>query len=247
MKILRLLACLALLMTLVLGLTAVPVSAQGQIVLTPSTGFATIMVSGSGFLSYGIANIYWDHGTDPLPTIPTEVWVGPTEQQPEDNVFTALINVPTPLVTGHHFVTVEIEGDIPESFDVDFWVPVMTGPMGPQGETGETGPAGLTGATGPAGATGATGPVGPAGPAGPTGATGDTGPTGPAGIGIEKMVNNGDGTFTLFLTDGTSYTTDNFTGPQGEPGPAPAISISSIIIAMVAMGMVLFQLIKKIF
>jgi hypothetical protein len=250
MKIYRLLACLVLSVTLVLGLTAVPANAQGQVTLTPSTGFATVMVSGSGFLNYGIAQIYWDHSEVPLPTIPTEVWVGPTELQPNNNSFSALINVPTPLVTGHHVVTVVVEGDIPESVDADFWVVSMmgpTGPMGLQGETGETGPAGPTGATGPAGETGATGPVGPPGSIGPTGAKGDTGAAGPAGIGIEKVMNSGDGTFTLSLTDGSSFTTDNFTGPQGEPGPAPAISISSIIIAMVAMGLVLFQLIKKVF
>jgi hypothetical protein len=49
-----------------------------------------------------------------------------------------------------------------------------------------------------------------------------TGEQGPPGVGIDYIVNNGDGTFTLFLTDESSYTTDNFTGPQGpqgDPGP----------------------------
>ena len=44
------------------------------------------------------------------------------------------------------------------------------------------------------------------------------GSQGSAGVGINKIVNNGDGTFTLCLTDGSNYTTDNLTGPQGPSG-----------------------------
>jgi hypothetical protein len=53
------------------------------------------------------------------------------------------------------------------------------------------------------------------------GAKGDTGPkgdTGTDGVGVESIVNNGDGTFTVKLTNGDSYTTDNLTGPQGAQG-----------------------------
>jgi len=42
---------------------------------------------------------------------------------------------------------------------------------------------------------------------------------GEPGVGIDNIVNNGDGTFTIFLTDETYYTSDNFTGPQGPQGP----------------------------
>jgi hypothetical protein len=56
---------------------------------------------------------------------------------------------------------------------------------------------------------GAKGEEGPAGPKGNTGAT---------GVGVENVVNNGDGTFTVNLTNGESYTTDNLTGPRGEQG-----------------------------
>jgi hypothetical protein len=56
---------------------------------------------------------------------------------------------------------------------------------------------------------GAKGAEGPHGPKGNTGAT---------GVGVENIVNNGDGTFTVNLTNGESYTTDNLTGPQGEQG-----------------------------
>jgi len=54
-----------------------------------------------------------------------------------------------------------------------------------------------------------------------TGATGEQGPEGDPGadgIGIENIVNNGNGTFTVNLTNGESYTTDNLTGPPGLPG-----------------------------
>jgi hypothetical protein len=54
-----------------------------------------------------------------------------------------------------------------------------------------------------------------------TGATGEQGPEGDPGtdgVGIENIVNNGDGTFTVNLSNGESYTTDNLTGPQGPQG-----------------------------
>jgi cytochrome oxidase Cu insertion factor (SCO1/SenC/PrrC family) len=47
---------------------------------------------------------------------------------------------------------------------------------------------------------------------------GTQGPQGSVGVGIQSIVNNGDGTFTLHLTDGSSFTTDNLTGPQGATG-----------------------------
>ena len=57
-----------------------------------------------------------------------------------------------------------------------------------------------------------------------TGAKGEEGPqgqkgdTGADGVGVENIVNNGDGTFTVNLTNGEGYITDNFTGPRGEQG-----------------------------
>ena len=46
-----------------------------------------------------------------------------------------------------------------------------------------------------------------------------TGPQGPAGVGIINAVDNGDGTFTLNFSNGTSFTTPDLTGPQGDQGP----------------------------
>jgi hypothetical protein len=54
-----------------------------------------------------------------------------------------------------------------------------------------------------------------------TGAQGEQGPQGAPGadgVGIESVVDNGDGTITIGLTDGSEYTTDMVTGPQGAPG-----------------------------
>jgi len=47
---------------------------------------------------------------------------------------------------------------------------------------------------------------------------GAKGEQGADGVGIQNIVNNGNGTFTVNLTNGTAYATDNFTGPQGEKG-----------------------------
>lgn len=38
------------------------------------------------------------------------------------------------------------------------------------------------------------------------------------GTGIESITNNGDGTFTILLTNGDTHITDDFTGPQGIQG-----------------------------
>ena len=68
------------------------------------------------------------------------------------------------------------------------------GPQGPQGDQGPTGPQGVQGLTGA------------------------QGPTGQNGNGIVSTTDNGDGTFTLTYTDGSSFTTSNLTGPQGAQG-----------------------------
>lgn len=38
------------------------------------------------------------------------------------------------------------------------------------------------------------------------------------GVGVSSTVNNEDGTFTIYYTDGTSYTSPDLTGPAGAPG-----------------------------
>ena len=101
-----------------------------------------------------------------------------------------------------------------------------TGPQGPAGANGNDGAQGPQGIQGLAGNDGATGPQGIQGVAGNDGAQGLQGPAGidgingANGIGIASTTDNGDGTFTLNYTDGTSFTTSNLTGPTGLTGPA---------------------------
>ena len=47
---------------------------------------------------------------------------------------------------------------------------------------------------------------------------GPAGNDGEDGNGIVSATNNGDGTFTLLFDDGTTFTTDDLTGPQGATG-----------------------------
>ena len=92
---------------------------------------------------------------------------------------------------------------------------VCNGTVGVAGATGPQGPAGPTGATGP---TGAAGPQGTVGPTGAVGPQGNAGTNGTNGVGITSTVDNGNGTFTLNYSDGTSFTTADMTGPQGIQG-----------------------------
>ena len=48
--------------------------------------------------------------------------------------------------------------------------------------------------------------------------SGGGGGGGTDGVGIASSIDNGDGTFTLNYTDGTSFTTINLTGPEGPKG-----------------------------
>jgi hypothetical protein len=52
------------------------------------------------------------------------------------------------------------------------------------------------------------------------------GPVGADGNGIESTIDNEDGTFTLIFDDGTSFTTSDFTGPQGDVGPQGDIGLT---------------------
>jgi hypothetical protein len=241
MKVIRLLASLVLFMVLILGLTAVPVGAVGVITLTPSSGFAATMISGSGFTTFGQVQIYWDGVATPLPTIPQQIFISANSP-----TFTALIAIPTPLTVGAHSVMTRVvaaTGGPAETAVATFTVVDMKGDMGPAGPAGAIGPAGPAGATGPIGTAGATGPPGPAGA---------TGPAGPAGTSaasvrsIDRAVNNGDGTFTLFFTDGSSFTTENLRGPSGAAGATGGLSITAIILALIALGWMLFGFLKKL-
>ena len=51
--------------------------------------------------------------------------------------------------------------------------------------------------------------------------------TGEAGNGIQTVVDNGDGTFTFFFTDGSTFTTPSF---SGTPGAAATIAVGTVTI-----------------
>ncbi|CDF77777.1 hypothetical protein BN863_650 [Formosa agariphila KMM 3901] len=126
-----------------------------------------------------------------------------------------------------------------------FTTPDFTGPQGAQGIAGTDGANGADGATGADGVgidsttdngdgtftisytdgtsfttPDFTGPQGAQGIAGTDGTNGTNGAAGADGVGIDSTTDNGDGTFTISYTDGTSFTTPDFTGPQGAQGIA---------------------------
>jgi hypothetical protein len=122
--------------------------------LTPSTGFASTTVVGSGgFAANSKITITWD-GT-PLPTVPIEITTNAYGN------FTAIVSVLTPNVPGTHVVNATDESG--RSGWATFTVVDMTGPIGPEGDEGPQGVPGPTGATGEQGLKGDKGDQGPAG------------------------------------------------------------------------------------
>ena len=50
------------------------------------------------------------------------------------------------------------------------------------------------------------------------------------GNGIQTVIDNGDGTFTFFFTDGSTFTTPDFSGTPGTPGAAATITVGTVTI-----------------
>ncbi|GIV28109.1 MAG: hypothetical protein KatS3mg027_1923 [Bacteroidia bacterium] len=69
---------------------------------------------------------------------------------------------------------------------------------------------------------GPAGPQGVTGPTGPTGSIGATGPTGPSGDGIVNIIDNNNGTLTIFYGSGGSVVTSSLYGSTGVTGPTGA-------------------------
>jgi hypothetical protein len=176
-----------------------------DVALTPSSGFAVTMVSLTNYEFEGEVLFTWDGNSTPLITYPEQVYAYHFEVGPD--MVNAMVAIPQPVAAGLHTLTASIyEGaSVIETADAAFTVVDTTGPVG----------AGGIGGTGPAGPQG---PQGPQGPVGPQGYIGPSGATGGPGVSIDHDVNNGDGTFTLFFTDGTTFTTGDLTGPDGPPG-----------------------------
>jgi hypothetical protein len=252
----RVITSICLGMILVATLMCAPaniVYAAGEtIALSPSSGFAIITISGSEFWGINDQILFtWDWGggvpnfpDDFIPTWPNQFWA-----DSDSGTFTAFISVPTPNSIGSHTIQTwgwNGDGGLVEISDATatFTVVDMRGSEGPSGPQGVAGPAGPAGATGPAGMTGSSGRT---------------------GTGIERAENNGDGTFTLFFSDGTSFITDDLSGPTGErgpagqtgpqgpagpvgePGPAGGLSITAIVLAVIALGWMGIGVLKRLF
>jgi hypothetical protein len=123
------------------------------ITLSPNQGYSTIMISGSSFKANDQIIILYDGVRQP--TIPTTVKVIDNDNYPEDQTFTALINVPDPLAVGSHNITaIDTLGN---KASATFIVLNMTGPQGLQGVAGLQGAAGLQGIQGIQGVSGENG------------------------------------------------------------------------------------------
>lgn len=160
MKRLSLFVFLATLLILVVGVPSHKVYSQhgGSISLSPTSGFSTVTIAGSGFYG-GEISIYWDG--EPIPTVPAPLYAN------QQGNFTAIISVPTQTDPGEHTVTARDQGGTTAS--AIFEVVDMTGPQGPRGEQGPAGEQGSAGEPGPQGEPGPPGEQGPLGPPGPAG------------------------------------------------------------------------------
>ena len=241
----------ALFLALILvGVTTDTIRANGSsatITLTPSSGFATTTVYGSGFMfsdGYSV-NITWD-GTL-IPTVPEEPTIGGAAY-----TFTAIISVPTQSSPGAH--TVKAIAYMPgepgstENATAQFTVIDMTGPQGDIGPSGE-------------------GDQGPAGPAGPPGAEGPPGEGGSGG-GIGPIPDSEWSETSLRFEDPNSPTgwgelvdlqgarglpgepgADGEAGSQGEKGktgPAGGLSVAAIVMAVAVLVWMLIGLIRRV-
>ena len=142
---------------LIVGLCGPLVYAAPTISLSPSSGFSTIMVSGSGFSPTSNITIYWDNVS--IPSYPYPLITNFFGE------FTAIINVPNQANPGFYNITaIDLLGGQSSSF---FTVINMTGPEGQKGDTGPQGPEGISGEKGETGDQGIQGVQGVQGVQGP--------------------------------------------------------------------------------
>lgn len=245
----RLLLGLTMAVFLFLAGSTATVHAQGEkITLVPNYLPAineagdpvNIVIHATDFYYNGVLTV----NVDGFPVTPSQIITGYSFS--EIPYMIMVVQIPTPLNVGTYTVTVTVtpfqEGS-PHTAAARLRVIDMQGPPGPSGEDGLPG---------------VQGPPGPAGSPGPAGAEGTP------GTGIEGIEDNGDGTFTLILTDGSSFTTDDLTGPTGEPGPtgqtgpqgppgptgemgpAGGLSIAAIILSLGALGWMAFGILKRL-
>jgi hypothetical protein len=245
----RLLLGLTMAVFLSLAISAGTVHAQNEKITIVPNYLPVITVAGDPVNIVIHATDFYYNGVlavnvNGLPVTPSQVITGYSLS--DIPYIIMVVPIPTPLYAGAYTVTVSVtpfQGGTPRTATGRFMVIDMEGPIGPAG---------------PSGADGLPGVQGPAGPAG------SPGPAGAKGTGIEGIEDNGDGTFTLILTDGSSFTTDDLTGPTGEPGPtgqtgpqgppgptgemgpAGGLSIAAIILSLGALGWMAFGILKRL-
>jgi hypothetical protein len=188
------------------------------IALSPNQGYSTIMISGSSFKANDQIIILYDGVKQS--TIPTTVKVIDNDNYPDDQTFTALINVPDPLAVGAHNVTAA--DTLGNEASATFTVLNMTGPQGLEGVAGLQGAAGPQGIQGIQGVSGENGTNGINGlnfnttgtilvVNGTNGLNGLNGSDGKDGINGANGINGKDG------TDGVNGT-QGLVGAQGPSG-----------------------------
>ncbi len=196
------------------------VYAQEPVTLYPQSGVGSVIIQGSGFMGGSSIEILWDG--NPIPTVPSPIETGPWGTELE-GTFVAIITIPTDAIPGSHTITVN--GTAPDetsvSLDATFELLSIVGPAGPEGSEGDRGPRGLPGPAGPSGPTGSSGEQGPAGEPGTVGPPGPAGAQGAPGPAGEQ-------------------------GLAGESGPAGPISITAIVLAVIAIALILMGKIKKL-
>lgn len=121
-----------------------------RITLSPSTGFASTTIAGSGFSNNSAVAITWDGTT--MQSVPNSVITD------VNGSFAAVISVLTQTAPGAH--TVNVTDESGNWATATFTVIDM---KGQKGDTGELGPQGNQGIQGPKGDTGLTGAQGPSG------------------------------------------------------------------------------------
>jgi hypothetical protein len=202
-------------------------TAQRVAIVNPANALLVYDTDAACFYFYTTATAAWQALCPVAPTDGISCWDlngnginDPNEDVNADGTFDALdcrgqdgVGVASTVNNGNGTFTINY------SDGSSFTTGNLTGPQGLQGATGPIGPTGLTGPVGPQGPTGLTGPQGPIGLTGPQGPTGLTGLTGPQGVGVISTINNGNGTFTINYSDGSSFTSGNLTGPAGPQGP----------------------------
>jgi len=129
---------------------------ESNIILMPSTGFASTTVTGSGFANSSRITITWD-GTVIL-TVPSSLTTD------ANGSFTAIISVLTQKSPGPH--TVNATDESGNWATATFTVVDMTGLQGQKGDKGDKGDTGAQGLKGDKGDKGDTGDQGPQGPPG---------------------------------------------------------------------------------